>query len=81
MPLFAPLADREWRNGITEEHVNRLTFLKRHIFGRAHLDLLRIKVLHAVKAAFASCDTRAVLASLLVLCQALFDKRKKEGIC
>ncbi len=37
-----------WSNGITEGHVNRLKFLKRQMFGRAHLDLLRIKVLHAV---------------------------------
>jgi len=35
-------------NGITEGHVNRLKFLKRQMFGRARLDLLRIKVLHAV---------------------------------
>jgi transposase len=35
-------------NGITEGHVNRLKFLKRQMFGRAQLDLLRIKVLHAV---------------------------------
>jgi transposase len=35
-------------NGITEGHVNRLKFLKRQMFGRAHLDLLRIKILHAV---------------------------------
>jgi len=35
-------------NGITEGHVNRLKFLKRQMFGRAHLDLLRIKVLHAL---------------------------------
>ena len=35
-------------NGITEGHVNRLKFLKRQMFGRAHLDLLRLKVLHAV---------------------------------
>jgi transposase len=35
-------------NGVTEGHVNRLKFLKRHMFGRAHLDLLRVKVLHAV---------------------------------
>ena len=35
-------------NGITEGHINRLKFLKRHMFGRAHLDLLRVKVLHAV---------------------------------
>ena len=38
----------EWRNGTTQGHVNRLKFLKRHMFGRAHLDLLRVKVLHAV---------------------------------
>jgi transposase len=38
----------QWSNGITEGHVNRLKFLKRQLFGRAHLDLLRVKVLHAV---------------------------------
>jgi len=38
----------EWSNGTTEGHVNRLKFLKRQMFGRAHLDLLRVKVLHAV---------------------------------
>ncbi len=38
----------EWSNGITEGHVNRLKFLKRQMFGRAHLDLLRVKVLYAV---------------------------------
>lgn len=37
-----------WSNGTTEGHVNRLKFLKRQMFGRAHLDLLRVKVLHAV---------------------------------
>lgn len=37
-----------WSNGTTEGHVNRLQFLKRQMFGRAHLDLLRVKVLHAV---------------------------------
>jgi transposase len=37
-----------WNNGIVEGHVNRLKFLKRRMFGRAHLDLLRVKVLHAV---------------------------------
>lgn len=37
-----------WSNGIVEGHVNRLKFLKRQMFGRAHLDLLRTKVLHAV---------------------------------
>jgi len=38
----------QWSNGITEGHVNRLKFLKRQMFGRAHLDLLRVKVLHAI---------------------------------
>ncbi len=37
-----------WSNGTTEGHVNRLKFLKRQMFGRAHLDLLRVKVLQAV---------------------------------
>ena len=37
-----------WSNGIVEGHVNRLKFLKRQMFGRAHLDLLRVKVLQAV---------------------------------
>jgi transposase len=37
-----------WNNGATEGHVNRLKFLKRQMFGRAHLDLLRVKVLYAV---------------------------------
>ena len=35
-------------NGVTEGHVNRLKFLKRQMFGRARLDLLRLKVLHAL---------------------------------
>jgi len=35
-------------NGIPEGHINRLQFLKRQMFGRARLDLLRVKVLHAV---------------------------------
>jgi transposase len=39
---------RSESNGITEGHVNRLKFLKRQMFGRAHLDLLRVKELHAV---------------------------------
>lgn len=37
-----------WSNGVVEGHINRLKYLKRQMFGRAHLDLLRIKVLHAV---------------------------------
>ena len=37
-----------WNNGVVEGHVNRLKFLKRQMFGRAHLTLLRVKVLQAV---------------------------------
>jgi len=37
-----------WSNGPVEGHINRLKVLKRQMFGRAQLDLLRIKVLHAV---------------------------------
>jgi transposase len=37
-----------WSNGVVEGHVNRLKFIKRSMFGRAKLDLLRVKVLHAV---------------------------------
>ena len=29
-----------WSNGPVEGHINRLKLLKRHMFGRAHLDLL-----------------------------------------
>ena len=36
-----------WSNGQTEGQVNRLKTLKRAMFGRAHLDLLRLRVLHA----------------------------------
>lgn len=32
-----------WNNGCVEGHVNRLKFLKRQMFGWAHLDLLRVK--------------------------------------
>lgn len=41
-------SSRPESNGVTEGHVNRLKFLKRQMFGRAHLDLLRVKVLHAL---------------------------------
>lgn len=35
----------EWSNGPTEGHVNRLKMLKRQMYGRAKLDLLRIRML------------------------------------
>ncbi|MFO1349915.1 MAG: ISL3 family transposase [Gammaproteobacteria bacterium] len=34
-----------WSNGITEGHVNRLKCLKRQMYGRAKLELLRLRVL------------------------------------
>jgi transposase len=37
-----------WSNGVVEGHINRLKFLKRQMFGRAHLNLLRVKVLRAM---------------------------------
>jgi transposase len=35
-----------WSNGQTEGQINRLKFLKRQMFGRAKLELLRVRVLH-----------------------------------
>ena len=37
----------EWSNGQTEGQVNRLKMLKRQMYGRANLDLLRLRVLYA----------------------------------
>jgi transposase len=34
-----------WSNGPTEGHVNRLKMLKRQMYGRAKLDLLRKRIL------------------------------------
>jgi transposase len=34
-----------WSNGRTEGHMNRLKLIKRKMYGRAKLDLLRIRVL------------------------------------
>ncbi|WP_371827444.1 transposase [Cupriavidus sp. KK10] len=33
-----------WSNGQTEGHVNRLKFLKRQMYGRASIELLRLRV-------------------------------------
>ena len=40
--------DTAWSNSPTEGHVNRLKTLKRQMYGRANLDLLRIRLLHPV---------------------------------
>jgi transposase len=37
----------EWSNGQTEGQINRLKMLKRQMYGRANLDLLRARVIHA----------------------------------
>lgn len=37
----------EWSQGAVEGNVNRLKMLKRQSYGRAKLDLLRLRVLHA----------------------------------
>jgi transposase len=34
-----------WSNGQTEDHVNRLKFLKRQMYGRPSVELLRLRVL------------------------------------
>ena len=34
-----------WSNGQTEGQINRLKMLKRQMYGRANLDLLRIRLL------------------------------------
>ena len=39
-----------WSNGPVEGHINRLKMLKRQMFGRAHLDLLRRSFLRAPRA-------------------------------
>ena len=35
-----------WSNGQTEGQINRLKLIKRQMYGRAQLDLLRVRVLH-----------------------------------
>ena len=37
----------DWSNGPVEGHVNRLKVIKRQMYGRAGLRLLRARVLHA----------------------------------
>src|SRR5262249_55622920 len=39
----------EWSNGPTEGHINRLKTLKRSMYGRANIDLLRIRTLAGTK--------------------------------
>ncbi len=45
-PEVAAALTYEWSNGPTEGHINRLKLVKRQMFGRAKLDLLRKRVMH-----------------------------------
>jgi transposase len=36
-----------WSNGPVEGHINRLKTITRQMYGRANLDLLQLRVLHA----------------------------------
>ena len=57
IPFFTPMDEAEraavragltlpWSNGQTEGQVNRLKMLKRQMYGRANIDLLRQRVLY-----------------------------------
>lgn len=43
--LSAALSE-QWRNGQVEGNITRLKYLKRQMYGRAKIDLLRLRVLH-----------------------------------
>jgi transposase len=43
-PEVSAAVELPWSNGRTEGHVNRLKLIKRKMYGRANLDLLRIRV-------------------------------------
>jgi len=45
LPAVRAAFSSAWSNGQTEGHVNRLKFLKRQMYGRASVDLLRLRVL------------------------------------
>ncbi len=42
---MAAVLTSEWSNGPTEGHINKLKLIKRQMFGRAKLDLLRKRVM------------------------------------
>ena len=46
LPAVRAAFKLNWSNGQTEGHVNRLKFLKRQMYGRASIDLLRLRVLN-----------------------------------
>jgi len=44
---FKLLSTLPWSTGQVEGQITRLKLLKRQMYGRAHIDLLRLRVLHA----------------------------------
>jgi len=45
LPAVRAAFKLRWSNGQTGGHVNRLKFLKRQMYGRANIELLRLRVL------------------------------------
>ncbi len=45
----AAALESPWSKGPVEGHVNRLKTIKRQMYGRAHFDLLKARVLHVVE--------------------------------
>jgi transposase len=75
-----------WSTGPVEGHINRLKMLKRQMFGRAHLDLLRCRFLLAPRRAprpQAAAETRAPPAAASHadpwLAHGLSEGRQAEG--
>ena len=46
-PAVRAALENRWSNGPVEGQVNRLKMIKRSMYGRAKIDLLRMRVLHA----------------------------------
>jgi len=58
-----------WSSGPVEGHINRLKMLKRQMFGRAHLDLLRHRFLRTPRAQDAPAVSPQALAQAQVATQ------------
>ncbi|AGW95724.1 hypothetical protein N234_37300 [Ralstonia pickettii DTP0602] len=55
LPAVRAAFKLSWSNGQTEGHVNRLKFLKRQMYGRANIELLRLRVLKPSYTAKPAC--------------------------
>jgi transposase len=47
VPAVQAALTEPWSSGQVEGQITRLKLLKRQMYGRAHIDLLRLRVLHA----------------------------------